>query len=446
MPTLSSFANAVLRRVLVACALATIACGGRAKPVAGSSAPGSGGGTPGRAPGVGAEFDATRLYSQMGFLSAGAPMPFVGGVSYFATTVPDSTNFTVGLSIANSALSFSRDNDRFVAGYTIGLTLRQGGNVVREIDAHEAVRVASYKETGRTDESVIFQQGLTVAPGQYALTVSVRDDGSGRTSTQEILLTVPRLGDARSMSTPVPFLRVVPRQSRAAAVDLVSNTRAMAIFGRDSAIVLYVEGYGEGDQFPVAVEARNDEGRVLWRDTASLPRRGNVFSGVISVPVSKVGIGVAVISMWPIAGADSVRAPVFVTFGEELPVAKFDDMIAYLRWFAAPYRLKSLRDTTSEARPGAWVEFVKATDASPETPVNEELYEYFARLFIVTARYREEGMPGWKTDRGKVYLGLGEPAQVFDQGIATVGDRGRAQVWEFKISTCEIRMLSRRPE
>ena len=432
MPMLPPFVHAIFRRAVIACALATIACGGRARPAAGTPVPGGGGGTAARALSGGAEFDAARLYAQMGFLSAGAPMPFVGGVSYLAAAISDSTNLTVALSITNAVLSFSRDNDRFVAGYTVGLTLRQGGSVLHDIDAHESVRVASYKETGRTDESVIFQQGLTVAPGQYTLAVAVRDDGSGRTSTQEMLLTVPQLGDKRALSTPVPFLRVVPRRVRGAAVDLVSNTRALAIFGRDTAILLYVEGYGDGDRLPVAVEARNDEGRVLWRDTASLPRRGNVFSGVISVPVSKVGIGVAVISMWPIAGADSVRAPVFVTFGEELPVAKFDDMIAYLRWFAAPYRLKSLRDTTSEARPGAWVEFVKATDASPETPVNEELYEYFARLFIVTARYREEGMPGWKTDRGKVYLGLGEPAQVFDQGIATVGDRGRAQVWEYR--------------
>jgi GWxTD domain-containing protein len=432
MPMLPPLTNTILRRVVVACALAALACGGRAGPVAGKPAPGGGGVTPGRTPGVSAEFDAVRLYAQMGFLSAGAPMPFVGGVSYLATAVPDSTNLTVGISITNSALSYSRDNDRFVAGYTVSLTLRQGGTVVRDIDAHESVRVASYKETGRGDESVIFQQGLTVTPGQYALAVSVRDDGSGRTSTQEMLLTVPRLGDARSMSTPIPFLQVVPRRSRGAAANLVSNTRAMAIFGRDTAIALYVEGYGAGDRFPVAVEARNDEGRVIWRDTASLPRRDNLFSGVVWVPVSKIGIGVAVISMWPAAGADSVRAPVFVSFGEELPVAKFEDMIAYLRWFAAPYRLKALRDTNPEARPGAWVEFVKTTDPSPETPANEELNEYFGRLLIVTARFREEGMPGWKTDRGKVFLGLGEPAQVFDQGIATVGDRGRAQVWEYR--------------
>jgi hypothetical protein len=31
-----------------------------------------------------------------------------------------------------------------------------------------------------------------------------------------------------------------------------------------------------------------------------------------------------------------------------------------------------------------------------------------------------------------VYLGLGEPAQVYDQGMSAVGDRGRSQVWEYR--------------
>ncbi len=438
MTRLSALQTAVCRRVFTASVLSVLACGGRGTPTAGTPAPRGGGSVPGRSFSAGPEFDAVRLYAQMGFLSAGAPMPFVGGVSYLATATPDSTSLSVGLSIANAALSFSRDNDRFLSGYSVGLTLRQGGVVVHDIEAHEVVRVTSFKETGRSDESIVFQQGLTVAPGRYALAVSVRDDGTGRTSTQEMALVVPRLGQPRSMSTPVPFLRVVPRRSRALPADLVNNTRATAIFGRDSSIALYVEGYDEGPRFPVAIEARSDEGRVLWRDTTALPPRGGLFSGVVSVPVSKVGIGVTVISMWPIGAADTVRAPVFVAFGEELPVAKFEEMIAYLRWFAAPYRLKTLRDTTPEGRPGAWVEFVKATDPSPETIVNEELSEYFARLLIVAAQYREEGMPGWRTDRGKVFLGLGEPTQVFDQGMAGMGDRGRSQVWEYRNQNIQL--------
>ncbi|MHB1313785.1 MAG: GWxTD domain-containing protein [Gemmatimonadaceae bacterium] len=428
-----------MRRIptlLVIAATATVlasasACGGRGKPPAGAPAP-RGAAVTTRPASAGPEFDASRLYTQMGFLASGAPMPFVGGVSYLATASPDSTNVYIALSLANAALAFTRDNDRFLGGYTVSLSLRQGGVMVHDLEAHETVRVATFKETGRIDESIVFQQGLTAAPGQYALSVSLRDDGSGRASTQEMLLTVPRLGAARTLSTPVPFLKVVPRRTRAALADLVGNPRSTAIFGRDSLIPFYVEGYGQGDSMAVTLEGRNESGRVLFHDVASLPRRGDLFSGVVNVPVAKVGIGIAVISMWPSGTTDTVRAPVFVGFGDELPVAKFEDMLLYLRWFAAPYRLKVLRDSPPEARPAAWAQFVKETDSTPLTAVNEDLHEYFERLLQVTTRYREEGTPGWMSDRGKVFLGLGEPDQVFDQGMAALGDRGRAQVWEYR--------------
>ena len=440
MPMTSLHLNAA-RRVVVASLLALlVACGGRTKPPAGAPGPGSrgGAGAPARPTSAPPEFDANRLYNQMGFLSSGAPMPFVGAVSYFAAALPDSTNVNVGLSLINAAFSFTRDNDRFVAGYTVSLSIRQGGVTVRDIEAHETVRVGAFKETSRIDESVVFQQGLTLAPGQYALAVSVRDDGSGRTSRQEMQLAVPRIGIARSLSTPVPFLQVIPRRTRSAVPDVVTNPRATAVFGRDTVMSLYVEGYGEGDQFPVVVEVRSDAGRVLWRDAGSLPRRGDLFGGVVYVPVSKIGIGVGVIAMWAPQGTDTVRAPVFVGFGEELPVAKYEDMISYLRWFAPQYRLKTLRDTTVEARPAAWAAFVKATDSSPLTAVNEDLHSYFVRLLVASTRYKDEGAPGWMTDRGKVFLGLGEPDQVFDQGLSGMGDRGRTQVWDYRALSIQL--------
>lgn len=409
-----------------------VACGGRTPAPSAAPAPRTGTTTATRPQSAGPEFDAARLYQQMGFLSTTFPMPFVGAVSYLASASPDSTDTTVGLSLSTAALTFARDNDRFVAGYTTGITVRRNGMVVRDIEAHEAVRIASFKEVSRTDESVVFQQGMLLAPGQYTLTVSVRDDGSGRSASQDMPLNVPRLGAAKTLSTPVPYLRATPRSSRGAIAELVGNPRATAVFGRDTSVAFYVEGYGDGDRLPLTVEARNDAGRALWRDTVALPRHGEIFSGFVGVPVAKIGIGAAVVTMWPVGTVDTVRAPVFIGFGEGLPVARFEDMLVYLRWFAAPWRIKALRDTVPEARPAAWTEFVKATDSNPLTAANEDLIRYFERLAVVTARFREEGTPGWLTDRGKVYLGLGEPDQIYEQGLAGFGERGRSQVWEYR--------------
>jgi hypothetical protein len=137
-------------------AVALVACGGTsgpaAKPPAGAPSPASG---PRSAPGVIAspQLDATKLYQEMGLLARGTPMPFVGSVSFLATPAPDSTHVVLAVSMANTALTFAREGDRFRAGYTIGVMLRDGATSVRQFEAHESVLVPGFRETSRIDQS-----------------------------------------------------------------------------------------------------------------------------------------------------------------------------------------------------------------------------------------------------------------------------------------------------
>src|SRR5579862_1703334 len=101
--------------------LAVAACGGGSRP---TPAP-----APARAPApqqaspsaATQQFDQVKLYQQMGLLARGAPMPFVGNVSFLATESADSTNVIVAVAISNAALTFARENDRFRAGYTVNI-------------------------------------------------------------------------------------------------------------------------------------------------------------------------------------------------------------------------------------------------------------------------------------------------------------------------------------
>ena len=201
-----------------------------------------------------AESDGVKLYREMGLLARGAPMPFVGNVSFLATPTNDSTNVVVAVTIANGNLTFGRETDRFRAGYTVTITLRNGAETVKQIEAHESVLVASFKEVSRLDESVIYQELLTVKPGRYNLMVNVRDDGSSKNGSDDVTLLVPALGDG-TLSTPVAFARVTQRLS----VDSLPTGRRnpMATFGRDSLIGLYVEGYSDVRRAAAPAEYRS---------------------------------------------------------------------------------------------------------------------------------------------------------------------------------------------
>ena len=429
----------IARWVPVTLLLVQAACGGNKPaptpaPKPASSPARAPGGAPAQAPIAlsGPEYDGVKLYRELGLLARGAPMPFVGNVAFMAAATADSTHVIVAITLANGNLTFGRETDRFRAGYTVSLTLRNGSETVKQIEAHESVLVASYKETSRLDESVIYQELLTLKPGRYSLSVNVRDDGSSKNGSDEVTLVVPTLG-AGSLSTPVAFARVYQRLALDSLPRVVTNPAATATFGRDSLVGLYLEGYGTaaGARLPLNIAVRTETGRMLFSDTISLVRRQTLYSGVLYVPIARTGIGPAVVSVWQTGMRDTTRAAVFIGFGDELPVATYDEMLNYLKWFALPSRIKSLRDTAPEFRPAAWSSFVK--DNATLTGGAEALRDYFLRLNRANVEFREEGVPGWMTDRGKVLLGLGEPDQRYEQGApADPSQRLRSQIWEYR--------------
>jgi GWxTD domain-containing protein len=399
----------------------------------------------------------TGIYQQMGLLVPKGELPVVGTVAYFARS-DDSTLAVLTLSMANRALSFVREGERYRAGYSVRLDLRpDSGSAARpqQIAADEIVRVATFRETARTDESLLFSQAVVLAPGRYTMALAVRDAGGTRSSVLDVPVTVPRLGPG-SVSTPVLAYEVTPRVRLDTLPRLVASPRAQAVFGQDSLVPVYVESYGPGGpDAPARVTVQAairtvSGGPALWRDSVTLDRRVvsvaaaasaplALYSGVVRVPVSRAGIGVVSLDVIratapgtaPV-GSDSVRAPLFISLGDELPVASFEEMVNYLRYYAVPERLRALRDTLPEARAAVWATFLRETDPVPSTVPHEGLREYFTRLRAANARFREEASVGWLTDRGMAYLALGEPDQILDPNGPEQNVRGRNQVWEYR--------------
>lgn len=374
--------------------------------------------------------DPSGFYRQIGMIAQSGSFPFVGQLRYLAGSSADSTLSLVTLSFANRSLTFTGDAGAQRAAYTVTLDVTQGTTTVRHVETHKQIRVASFHETQREDESVIFQQFLSLAPGAYSLSVSVRDDGGGNANVQQMSVTIPRLGP-HTLSTPISVYQVKPRVRLDTVPALIANPRSTIVLGRDTLAGLYVEGYGLSTSARVDVAVLNDAHVVILRDTVNLVRQGDLSSALLDFPVASIGVGpVTVIAS--LAGAtDSVQAPLFLSFGDEFGITSFDELLSYLRYFVSPQRVQLLRDTPPDQRAAVWAAFWKQTDPNPSTLENEALRDYFKRIATANTRYREEGLAGWLTDRGKVYVTLGEPDQAGQQFGTNTTARGRAEIWVY---------------
>ena len=376
--------------------------------------------------------DAVRLYRQMGLLAEGGDTPFVGSVAFLASRSPDSTMFLLTVSVPTRALTFVRENDRYRASYSATLSLTRSNEAARRFETHQIVRVAAFKETTRSDESVLYQQLVLARPGTYELSFALRDDAGGKGSSIEATVNIPRVGGG-TLSSPIPVYEVVSRTSLDSLPRLVPTPRATLTLGQDSTLAVYVEGYGNGlTMLPLRVAVFGENmSTPVWSDTTSIAKHGGLFSGIVTIPITRLGVGAMTLAVTS-TGSDTTKAPLFVTFGEDLPVATFGEMVNYLRYFGSPARLQTLRDAPPNARAAAWATFLRETDPDPATVVNEAMRDYFGRIAQANVRFREEGATGWLTDRGRVFVALGTPDQFYEPNTTDLNQRGRAQIWDYR--------------
>jgi GWxTD domain-containing protein len=103
-----------------------------------------------------------------------------------------------------------------------------------------------------------------------------------------------------------------------------------------------------------------------------------------------------------------------VSFSNQWVITNFDEMMSLLRYFPRQDWVDSLRRASADRRPEVWREFWKATDPVSMTPENEAIDDYFRRVQQANIRFQDEGGPGWLTERGEVFISLGEPDEMLD--------------------------------
>jgi len=176
----------------------------------------------------------------------------------------------------------------------------------------------------------------------------------------------------------------------------------------------------------------------LWSDSLELARTGDHFSGTFAVPIPRLGVGVMTLGLNRPGSTDTLRIPIFVAFGEDLPVATFTQMLDYLRYYVSSQRIQAMRDAAPAERAALWSAFLKDTDPVPQTPAHEGLRDYFNRIAQANIRFREEGQAGWLTDRGRVMVALGQPDQILEPTMSDIGQRGRTLVWEYRDQRLQV--------
>ncbi|HEU4697764.1 MAG TPA: GWxTD domain-containing protein [Gemmatimonadales bacterium] len=366
--------------------------------------------------------DLPAYYKRIGRLAAGDPLPFVGSIA-FAEGAGDTVITVLGLSLENRALNFQKEGNGFAARYHVDIAFERPGTTPVTVSRDETVRVATFQETQRADESILFQQVFKLLPGPYHVRVALRDPATTNASRAERDVTAPAFGPATT-SAPILVYQATGRSQPGDPLQVVLNSRGTLAYGGDT-LLAYVEGYRFTQPTTVPFEVRTEDDSVVYADSLHFHGGRAVESQVIRLAPDSIALGELKLAV----GHDSTRqVSALVSFSAGWVVTNFDQMLDFLRYFGQDAMIARMRKAPPAERAVLWRQFWRATDPDPTTPENEAISAYIARVAIANQRFRDEAVAGWRTDRGEVFITLGEPDESFE---TSPGQTQRVVRWSY---------------
>lgn len=363
------------------------------------------------------------FYQRLGRLAAAEPLPFVGTVA-FAAGPADSVITVLGLSLENRALAFQREGNLFVARYRVTISFQREGARSVDLARDEIVRVPTFQETLRAEESILFQQILRLTPGTYKVTVTVRDAGSTAESRAQREYVAPSFQPGTT-SAPIMAYQATGRGSLTDPLSVVLNSRGSVGYGADT-LLAYVEGYNFPESTTVPFQVHDDQQNVIYTDSLRFRGGRPVESQVIRLAPDSISLGELKLTVGK--GPAERSASALVSFSQAWVITNFDEMLDLLRYFGENDRISAMRKAPAAERSRLWRDFYAETDPNKTTPENEALNQYFGRISAANSRFTDEGTTGWRTDRGEVFIALGPP----DESIETSpGTAGRVVRWTY---------------
>lgn len=308
---------------------------------------------------------------------------------------------------------------------------------------------------------------FAVTPGSYQLDVTVEDSATGQKAgakasvqgfrepppVSDLLLsplirlavpgdTVPKVGELRignSLVTGAVELHLTPLRSKAYYL-----------------LEAYSQGVASGT---VSVSIRDAAGKTLLKTqpaTVNVPAGGGVLKGqldlaglpegtyAMAVAVSLNGVESEREQPLTMAGLDETLTREAARAEQEqltdagyfgaMSEAQLDSAAAPLIYIARPAdRLNLYKDLSVDAKRRWLTEFWTARDPSPGPARNEARERYYAGVAYADEAFKESGrrtIPGWKSDRGRIYAKYGPYDEILDR---VPGQMAPAyQVWRYR--------------
>lgn len=346
--------------------------------------------------------------------------------------------------------------------YRVGVKVTDQAGITLHTDVWRTRILGVTREPGEYGLEMI---DFAVAPGKYVVSVEVTDSMSGRQLANDVpveaYLSRPDASDltlARSMR-PAGATDSVPRPGEIRKGNtLFSPTAVLRLTPLEPEAYYVLEAYNDGteESGTMAVEVLDDAGKAIFQ-TANTPVKVAASGGMLKGRLNLEGLpnGRYQLKVLLQLGTRAVDRSAPMTMAAldttlQREVARIslervsdegyfkymspealDSAFAPLYYIATPAELKIWNKSLSDdAKRRYLTEFWQARDPNKGTQVNEAREQFYVAIAFANKNYKERNIPGWKTDRGRIYAKNGAATSMWRR--AQIQRAPPFEVWNYQ--------------
>jgi GWxTD domain-containing protein len=344
--------------------------------------------------------------------------------SSFADSTSGKTRLEVYYKLRNAGFTFVKKEGEYRAGYELEIFVTgPDGREAASRRAREEFSVKTYDQTQSEESFRVNAAHFALFPDDYKVKVQVTDQASGEVSATSRKVHLP---DYRRGPLAASGLVLIGDFADSAELPLFKKEgrtvipSVSRIFGPpDSALNFYFEIYRNRDGLDscqAAFEVTQRYHGTWVRETLRVALEKSPVPVFADLPVGQLPPGDYRLKLALREGKKELahqEADFRINWNWKAALThNFPDVLEILSYFSRESDLKTLKKAPPEKRAETWEGFWKERDPTPATEENEARREFERRVRFTDAYFSHMGLPGWKSDMGKIYIRYGDPDQV----------------------------------
>jgi GWxTD domain-containing protein len=360
---------------------------------------------------------------------------FIYTVYNFSDSTRTKSQLNVYWGFVNDILQFIRQSENeFKAQYEISVELLDDHeNYLEGKTITNSITVTTFEETNSNKLKNTGLVKFIVRSGDYSLRIELTDlDTQKRmTQIQKVHLNDYSLKNI-TCSDLVFFENDVPNLSTGSDFPNIAANFSDSL----SRNIIYFELYPliAIKNLDLTIKILDANARIVYQNTEKIKTIGKVIPKTIDLKplISQAGRYTIHLQFAQDKKSVSTDGHFYINWNHNnFAFNKIEDTLELLSALGNSEEFGNFKNATKREKTALLEAFWKKRDPSPETEGNEIKTEFYRRLEFVNQRFTIYFLdkPGWKTDRGQIFIKFGEPSNIEQQ--ASEINRPAYEIWVY---------------